>query len=62
MDTDIGEHLVMAERGCVRSVSRSTFDNTQPVEFVRLFVNSGCCGWSFGHSRAPKRRIEWTLK
>ena len=41
------------ERGCVRSTSRSDW-RERHIEVVspRLRIR-GCCGWSFGHSRAP---------
>ena len=41
------------ERGCVRSTSRSDW-RERHIEVVspRLGIR-GCCGWSFGHSRAP---------
>src|SRR5204863_6478358 len=40
-------------RGCVRSTSRSDW-RERHIEVVspRLGIR-GCCGWSFGHSRAP---------
>src|SRR5438552_12333139 len=41
------------ERGCVRSTSRSDW-RERHIEVVspRLGIQ-GCCGWSFGDSRAP---------
>src|SRR5438094_1188660 len=41
------------ERGCVRSTSRSDWrERHTEVVSPRLGIR-GCCGWSFGHSRAP---------
>jgi hypothetical protein len=38
---------LLAERGCVRSTSRSTSDRTSAV------LTRTCCGWVCDHSRAP---------
>src|SRR5438552_18719987 len=41
------------ERGCVRSSSRSDWrERHLEVVSPRLRIR-GCCGWSFGQSRAP---------
>src|SRR5205823_4748407 len=43
-----------SERGCVRSTRRSRLQYRGATDsFARVSPERGCCGWSFGHSRAP---------
>src|SRR5205085_2112518 len=48
--------VTLAERGCVRGAPAAAGPDLGPLSVIRTrLVMPSCCGWSFGHRRAPSR-------